>query len=58
MLDLGLSTTSTAVIPAEKAGITPPYPAPTGYRWDTVTESGAVVRENNQSVIELVRIAA
>ncbi len=58
MFSLGLSTTSTVVILAGKAEIAPPYPSPPGYRWDAVTESGAPVRENNQLVIELVRIAA
>lgn len=58
MLDLGLSITSTPVILAEKAGSAPPYPSPPGYRWDAVTEDGAPVRENNEPVIELVRIAA
>ncbi|MBB4350304.1 MULTISPECIES: hypothetical protein [Rhizobiaceae] len=58
MLDLCLSTTSLATILGNKVAIVPPYPAPSGYRWKTVTESGAVVREKNQSVIELVRTAA
>lgn len=58
MLDLGLSATSLATILANKLAAVPPYPAPSGYRWETVTESGAIVREKNQSVIELVRTAA
>lgn len=59
MLDLGLSTTSTAIILTGKAVvITPPYPPPPGHRWDAITERGVAIRENNQFVIELVRNAA
>lgn len=58
MLDLGLSTTSTAIILTGKAVIAPPYPPPPGHRWDAVTERGIAIRENNQFVIELVRNAA
>jgi len=38
-----------------------PYPAPTGYRWEFVTESNSTdpnVFENGERVVELASIAA
>lgn len=34
-----------------------PYPAPTGWRWDFVTEDGVRVTEDNEPVVDLVRAA-
>lgn len=58
MLDLGLSNTSRATVLTIRVTVLPPYPPPPGYRWDAVVESGTTLHENNQSVIELTRIAA
>lgn len=34
-----------------------PYPAPSGYRWDFVTEDGVRVTQDNEPVVDLVRAA-
>jgi hypothetical protein len=57
MLDLGLSTTTRAVL-GVRGAFTPPYSPPAGYRWDYVTEDGGLVLDRNDPVMELVRITA
>lgn len=58
MFELGLSTTGVAVILASGGPAAPPYPPPSGYSWEAVTEVGAAVAENGDLLLELVEIAA
>lgn len=37
-------------------GVSGPYPAPTGYRWDYVVSGSEMVVSNNEPVVTLVRM--
>ena len=53
-MEIGLSLSLTS---NKGVGVSGPYPAPAGYRWDYVVENGMPVTEGGQSVVVLLRAA-